>query len=121
MPNGPTVTNTLPTINAKATEASKEETGLSKIYKWAEAENAPRAEAEQREAEASKAAVMAMTDQETIEKPLEKTSQPLLRSWETPGSKPKSQRLADLYDAYLRDLITPAEFHRARAKIATEP
>ena len=45
----------------------------------------------------------------------------MLRSWETPGSKPKLQRLADLYDAYVRDLITPAEYHRARAKIVTEP
>jgi hypothetical protein len=49
-----------------------------------------------------------------------KPSEPLVRTWEVPGSKSKEQRLADLFDAYSRDLISPSEYHRARAKIVAE-
>jgi hypothetical protein len=55
-----------------------------------------------------------------VDKSKPKSNQPMVHSWETPGSKSKQQRLADLFDAYQRDVITPAEYHRARAKIVAE-
>ena len=46
---------------------------------------------------------------------------PAVPAVETKLPAPKSQRLADLLNSYRRDQITPAEYHRQRAKILAEP
>ena len=37
------------------------------------------------------------------------------------GPKTKQQRLAELNEAYTKDQVTPADYHRARAAILAEP
>jgi hypothetical protein len=99
---------------AEADKAAKEE-----ARRAADAEAKARADAKAREKEMKKGNV-AKADPATVETPTPKSTAPLVRTWEVPGGKTKEQRLADLFDAYSRDLISPSEYHRARAKIVAE-
>lgn len=99
---------------AEADKLAKEE-----ARRAAEAESRSRAEAKAREKELKKAKV-AKAEPAEVEPAKPKSDAPLVRTWEVPGGKTKEQRLADLFDAYSRDLISPSEYHRARAKIVAE-
>jgi len=109
-------------IETKAQKAdARAKADLEKKMK-AQAEKDARLEAKAREdakKEAKKARVTSNGPE--VEQPKAKSNEPLVRTWEIPNGKSKEQRLADLYDAYSRDLISASEYHRARAKIVSEP
>ena len=103
---------------AKA-DSEKKAKALAEKMAREEARQSAAAEAKARD-EAKKAGVASAQPRE-LEQPKTKPSDPIVRTWEVPGGKTKEQRLADLYDAYSRDSISPSEYHRARAKIISEP
>ena len=91
---------------------------LSLAEKTAAAEAKAREQVKLQDSKASKAN---SAQPQEVDASKTKAPQTILRTWEVPGGKTKDQRLGDLYDAYSRDLISPSEYHRARAKIIGEP